>query len=408
MATDNVNSSTLPTVLQFEEEREHHVPRTEEWERRLLALRAQGGFEISWAGPGADYHTVRPTGIVGLFPVARDTLVRVSPKVPVRNLFRMLEVAYRLASFRFGEGIVDAETVEGIYERLASLLADLVLDRARRGLTRGYVTHTDRLSTVRGRLDLLPTVIGISQGRARFECVFEEHTVDIEDNRLLLWALRVCVAGPLRPEIRTKVTRAYRALAHSIDLVELSPEHCIGRNYHRLNDDYRPMHALCRMLLEHSGPSHDLGQNRSVPFKLNMPRLFELFVAEYLRTRLSKEWRARVKVPLDLSQSLISPMEIDVVIERTDDHCAVLALDTKHKGSITTDDLQQVAFYAHQIGAMDALLVYPTDPPPPIDFVNGSVRVRSMGLNLARDPLDAAASFTLKLERLLDASHQLQ
>ena len=55
---------------------------------------------------------------------------------------------------------------------------------------------------------------------------------------------------------------------------------CIrDRLYHRLNQDYQPMHGLCRFFLEHSGPTHQDGDSAMIPFVVHMPALFEKFVA---------------------------------------------------------------------------------------------------------------------------------
>lgn len=82
-------------------------------------------------------------------PVGDDLLVRVVPKVPVSNLFRMLEVAYNLSSFHLFEGDIEIESIEDIYDRIVSILARRVIDRARKGLYRGYIGESDDLPYVR-------------------------------------------------------------------------------------------------------------------------------------------------------------------------------------------------------------------------------------------------------------------
>jgi len=71
---------------------------------------------------------------VGHIPVGDDLLVRILPKVPISNLFGMLEVAYNLRSFRILDGEIGIESIEDLYERIVSILARRVLDRARKGL----------------------------------------------------------------------------------------------------------------------------------------------------------------------------------------------------------------------------------------------------------------------------------
>jgi len=86
-----------------------------------------------------------------------DLLVRIQPKAPVSNLFGMLEVAYSLQSFRFLDGETEIESIEHLYERIVSILSRRVLDRSRKGLYRSYISETDELPYVRGRIDSVAT-----------------------------------------------------------------------------------------------------------------------------------------------------------------------------------------------------------------------------------------------------------
>ena len=65
-------------------------------------------------------------------PICDNLLVRISPKVAIGNLFRMLETAYNLRSFLLFHGEVEIESLEDIYERIVSILARRVHDRARK------------------------------------------------------------------------------------------------------------------------------------------------------------------------------------------------------------------------------------------------------------------------------------
>src|ERR1041384_7984655 len=84
-------------------------------------------------------------GWVGVLPVTRELRIALRPKVTLRNLFRMLEYAYRLRSFRFLDGTFECRSIEEFYAELAAILARRVLDRARRGLYATYVSERERL-----------------------------------------------------------------------------------------------------------------------------------------------------------------------------------------------------------------------------------------------------------------------
>src|SRR3712207_5409588 len=77
-------------------------------------------------------------GWAGYLPITAELGIRLAPKVPIGNLFRMLEYAFDLKSLRFFEDLVDLASLEDVYSRLAELLARRVLDRIRRGLYQAY------------------------------------------------------------------------------------------------------------------------------------------------------------------------------------------------------------------------------------------------------------------------------
>jgi 5-methylcytosine-specific restriction enzyme subunit McrC len=196
----------------------------------------------------------------------------------------MLEVAYNLDSFRLLEGDIEIESIDDIYDRIVSILARRVIDRARKGLYRGYLGESDDLPYVRGTIDALGTVLNRVRGIPKIRCDYEEHTADLKDNRILYWALNQVRRQAIgREKVKLELDRARRALAGTIGLERFSTNDCMQKFYHRLNYDYKPMHGLCRFILEQTGPGIHAGDRDFLPFEVNMPLLFQSFVAEWLR-----------------------------------------------------------------------------------------------------------------------------
>jgi len=234
--------------------------------------------------------TLTPQGWVGYIPLNADLSLHLRPRVPLDTLFGMLEVAYRLRSFRFLDGAMPCTSLAEFYERWAHILAQRVLDRARRGLYRGYVAREEALPYVTGRLDV--QALARKPWDTHVHCVYETHTADVADNQILAWTLRhILHSGLCTERTLPMIRQAYRVLRGAITPTPSTAQECVGRLYQRLNFDYQPLHALCRFILEHSGPSHQMGARTVLPFLVNMPRLYELFVAEWLRQHLPPEMR---------------------------------------------------------------------------------------------------------------------
>jgi len=331
---------------------------------------------------------------VGYLPVSEEFAVEIKPKVGVHNLFRMLEYAYRLESFRFLDDLFQADTLQDLYERLAGLLSRLVLDRTRRGLYRAYLTRSEHLPYVRGRLEARE--LSLRPWSVDLPCSYEVHTANIEDNRILSWTLFVIVRSSyLTGRELPNVRRAYRTLQGAVQMYPVGPERCEGRTYNRLNADYEPMHALCRFFLSNSGPTHERGDRSMLPFLVNMPRLYELFVSEWLKAHLPDiiSLVPQERAYLDETSDLY--FAIDLVLRDTSTGEILCVLDTKYKDTTkpSSGDIGQIVAYAQKLGCHEAILVYPRSLPRPYETWVGDIRVRSLSFSLDGDVDEAGYRF---------------
>jgi 5-methylcytosine-specific restriction enzyme subunit McrC len=343
-------------------------------------------IEVEFPSPKTDGKwRLKNLGYVGLVPLGRDRILSLQPKVPITNVFRMLEYAYRLDAFRGPEDVVGARTMQEIYESLARVLARRVRDRGRKGLHRTYVGREDQLAVVRGRLDLrrLPRR-GLDP---RLHCRFEEHTPDHDDNRILLDALdRVLRSGICRDQARGEAREAHRLLRGAVTPAVFTERDVIGRSYNRLNHDYRGLHALARFFIAHTGPTQREGGEAMTPFLLNMAHLFEKFVAAWLAEHLPTGLSVQDQETGSYDPEGDVGYRIDLVVY--DDTGRPLAvLDTKYKEAAlpASDDVAQVVSYAARKGCRQAVLVYPHALAQPKVFTVGGARVSTTAF-----PLDAA------------------
>ncbi|MGC9514354.1 McrC family protein [Methanocrinis sp.] len=333
-------------------------------------------------------------GWAGHIPLTPEFQIALLPKVEIRNLFGMLEYAYRLKSksLKFPEGLTDCDSLEEFYERLANLFALRVLDRGRKGFFRSYQPRKDRIPYVRGRFEIKKSCQ--KPWMVKPECCYEEHTSDVEDNQILAWTLRrILQSGICTERSLPQVRRAYQSLRGLATPVPCEPQDCAGRLYNRLNQDYQPMHALCRFFLEQSGPSHRIGDRTMIPFLVDMPKLYELFVAEWLEAHLPSGFVVKPQEEVALGQEGRIKFKIDLVVydRGTQKEKALFVLDTKYKAPDRpgNDDISQVVTYANIKDCQETVLIYPT--PLNLDVMIGKIRVRSLTFSLDGD-LDQAGS----------------
>lgn len=378
-----------PTVIRLTEYQPQAFPASALDQEAATLIWKHYGNQVAVTPPSFmndDQWVLTAQGWVGHIPLTPDLRLVLEPKVPLVNLFRMLEYAYRLA--KFSHGLVDTDTLEEVYQQLAVVLAKRVLDRARQGFNRAYVSRQERTPYVRGRLDL--GRLARSPWEARIDCRYQEHTADIEDNRILAWTLfGILRTGICTDEHQRVLRKAFQQVNHYTSLQPMEATVCVNRPYHRLNEDYRPLHALCHFFLDGSGPTHQVGEHTMVPFVVNMAKLFEDFVAEWLGTHLPRGLRVVPHYQVNLNETRSMYFDIDLVLWDEATNAPLCVMDTKYKTADKNPDIHQIVAYAQSVGCHHAFLIYPTPLEEPIRAQSADITIRSLTFDLDSD-LEAA------------------
>jgi 5-methylcytosine-specific restriction enzyme subunit McrC len=337
-------------------------------------------------------YQLKPRGWVGQIILTPELHIYIKPKVTIDNLFGMLEYAYQLKSFKiFDHQFTQCQTIDDFYSRLAAFLADKILSRSRRGLYRTYIPVHSHLSAIRGKIDLRETVK--KPWNVKLKCHYDEQTADIEDNQILLWTLYIIGrTGLCSPAVSPKIRKAYHVLKGFVTHRSFQGKDCVNRSYNRLNQDYQIMHSLCRFFLDNCGASHQVGNYTMFPFLVDMAKLYELFVAEWLKLNLPSHLSVRRQSKLNIG------FIIDVEIYETQTGKTVYIIDTKYKvpqNSSSSDDKIQVVAYAASKICSEAVLVYPKPLINPLNQPSGesNIWVRSLTFSIDGDLEQAGQEF---------------
>ena len=382
-------SSGVTTHIELEEEADLVLTKTQLNDAQALSLYRDPHFDLEWANPGNDFNfKLRSKGWVGHFPVG-DSVIVVKPKAPIASIFSMLEVAYKLKSFKISEGETAVQSLEDVYQHIASILAQRVNNRWRKGLYRTYVLRSEDLQWVRGRIDIRHNIRNVVAASPRLHCHYEELTADVDEKRF-------CYGRSMWHRVYISVARKLDSrsdepieISGDVSLQPKTTHDCVGRLYDRLNDDYEPMHGLCRFLIEHTGPSIDIGSHKFLPFSIDMAQLFELFVAEFLAQKLPENLKVDIQHHARLSANAELSFRIDLVLRDRISGKPLSVIDTKYKmsGLPSESDIQQVVAYAVELGVSRAYLVYPFSIDQPVRATVGDIRVSTLGIDL-QSPLE--------------------
>ena len=333
----------------------------------------------------SDQWQLTPLGWVGSVPLTRNITLSLAPRIPLANLFGMLEYAWRLRSFHILDGMTQSATMPAFYERLAYIFAQRVLALVQRGLYPRYEPRTARRETLRGRLDVAE--LARQPWQANLPSRYHEQTIDCTENRILLWTLHGILRSRLCSErVAPTIRRAHRALQRMVTLTPCPSDAADAWDYHRLNNAYRPLHALCRFFLHHTGPSIAEGDAPMIPFLVNMARLFELFVAEWLAAHMPTTLMLWAQEFIPIVASTLTFVADGVIRDRATG-APRCVFDTKYTTAAepATDDVAQVVAYANALHCPRALLIYPQSLTHPLDAWIGDIHVQSATFALAAD-----------------------
>src|SRR3546814_672875 len=235
---------------------------------RLLAEVAAGRLLIS-VGSVSGTWVVSATSHVGVF-VTPELELLVRPKVPMHNLFQMLDVgspAFGREQFSFG---ADRSLLAAIAQHFARSVERAV----RNGLIRSYRAEHERLHALRGRINIA-AIVRRPGLPAPVPCDFDEYTADILENRALRAALQRLLRVPgVRPRTR-------RTLAHSLAQFEevsdtwIDPASVDRIQFTRLNRHYRQPLRLASLVLRNLSLIDRVGAADASAFAIDMNLLFQ-------------------------------------------------------------------------------------------------------------------------------------
>jgi 5-methylcytosine-specific restriction enzyme subunit McrC len=348
---------------------------------------------------------VNPNASVGHFRLPSGRIVSVEPKVETASIFRMLAYVYSAAHKQLlRDEDVQYAADRLLFEPLVELLNKLVGARARRGLVQDYIRREENLGSFRGALNITPHIQHNIERDNRVYCQFFEQTVDVPDNRVVKTALHHLLQFG---GWTSGTTHALIANFHKFDAVTLDRRS--GRNlaeahYHRLNDDYRPIHELCRMFLAGITVSERVGAFGFRGFLLDMNVLFEQFVQKAFENVLRRRpARAEIQRSRTLSSNPVAPdIRPDVTVRSGDNVVAVA--DAKYKkdeGGPRNPDIYQVVVYGTVLRCKDVYLLYPQtelDSEHDIPIINSPVVVKTRRVDIStRDLVTRAEQLATKI-----------
>ena len=346
-------------------------------------------------GVDGEYH-LRSSSTVGAVELA-DLSVLIQPKIGIPKLLSM--ACYALGAYKSQEQrLFDFEEDQTLPDTLALALSAAARQAFSRGLLHDYLTREEALYTVRGRIrfdDQIRHRFGIPMP---IEVRYDEFTDDILANRLVKAATARLGGMRLRSQRARRGLGWIAGILDNISPVEFASKDVPDVRFDRLNEHYRGVVELSRLILRHSAFESGRGQVRASGFLMDMNMVFQDFVTVALHEALgvsADAFRERTIDSLDRGgQVRLRP---DLVWKEGPTY--VFVGDAKYKRirdeRVPNADLYQLLAYATALDLPGGMLIYAEGEADPVVH-----EVRYSGKRLEVAALDLSGPLEEVLERV--------
>ncbi len=360
-ATTAKRTATTMRRLDLQEYEPSEPVRLRVAEREALR-RSLRSLTIEPAPDSENTYILTPGATIGALEIG-DLSVSIRPKLAIGRVLFL--ASYAMGAFRLRErerfSFPDADT---LVEALVPVFAASARRAFARGLVHGYRTEEETLHTVRGRIridDQLRRRFGIP---VPVEVTYDDFTDDVLINRLV----KAAATKLSRMRIRARPSRTnlgwIDAMLENVALVEYPPGAVPDVSFNRLNEHYREVVALARLILRHATIETGRGAVRAPGFLMDMNDVFQYFVTLALREALGLSDRTFRSDSGIRSVTLDEERSVDLRPDLSwwDGPTCRFVGDAKYKrirdDRVPNADLYQLLAYATALNLPGGLLVY--------------------------------------------------
>ncbi len=352
-------------------------------------------INVAPTGDADGEYRLTPGSTVGALEIG-DLSVLIRPKIGIGQMLSL--ACYAISKFKPQPELFDFPREYALPDVLALALAAAARQAFSRGLLHGYRVEEEALYTVRGR------IMFAEQLRTRFgiplpvEVRYDEFTNDIQANQLVKAAVYRLGRMRLRSQAARRQLGRIAGMLENVSPVDYSPRNVPEVRFDRLNEHYRGVVSLSRLILQHGAYESSRGEVRASGFLMDMNVVFQEFVTVALREALGvspNAFRERRIPSLDVGGRV--SLRPDLVWR--DGGRYIFVGDAKYKNvsgqRIPNADLYQLLSYTTALDLHGGLLIYAEG-----EAVTATFNVRHAGKRLEVAALDLSGTLDEVLDRV--------
>lgn len=324
--------------------------------------------------------------------------------IPVQNIYYMLAYAFQVLNEN-GYKDIATEQFDNVGELCAAILAKGISVQLKRGLGKEYVSQTEPLSSLRGKIDIAESIKTQSMLRKQLVCTYDDFTVNSYMNRILKSTMELLIRSDIS-KVRKKDLRKLLVFFGGVDSIDVYDINW-RLQYNRNNQSYRMLISICYLVVKGLLQTNTAGITKLMDFldEQRMCRLYEKFILEYYRREHPEVKASASQIPWQLDDdfgAMLPVMQSDIMLSKGR---ATLIIDAKYYGHTTqsqygvntlhSGNLYQIftyvknkdAEYGDQPHTVSGMLLYAqTDEvvqPNHVYHMSGNkITVRTLDLNL--------------------------
>ena len=254
--------------------------------------------------------------------------------IRIQNIYYMLAYAFQVLNEQ-GYKNIATEEFENTAELCAAILAKGISTQIKRGLGKEYISKTEALSSLRGKLDISESIKTQRYLKKQMICSYDDFSVNSVMNRIIKSAVLLLLKGDISKK-RKKELRKLMLFFEDVDVIDLYSVNW-NMQYNRNNQTYRLLISICYLVFKGLLQTQTDGTTKLMDFldEQRMCRLYEKFILEYYRKEHPELTANASQIPWKLDDDfgdMLPVMQTDIMLTRGE---KCLIIDAKYYAHTT-------------------------------------------------------------------------
>lgn len=254
--------------------------------------------------------------------------------IRIQNIYYMLAYAFQVLN-EHGYKSIATEDFDNTAELCAAILTRGIKIQIKRGLGKEYMSRTESLASLRGKIDITESIKTQALQRRQLVCSYDEFSVNSFMNRIIKSTMLLLLRADI---VKTRKKELKKLLVYfdDVDPIDL---HSVNWNmqYNRNNQTYRMLIGICYLIIKGLLQTQSDGTTKLMDFldEQRMHRLYEKFILEYYRKEYPQITANASQIPWQLDDdmgAMLPVMQTDIMLSYGE---KTLIIDAKYYAHTT-------------------------------------------------------------------------